>query len=61
MEPVDLMSGWDLRRPVDRKKALEYIRREKPEVIVAAWPCTKFSQMQNLNVRHPGYVEKLQH
>ena len=43
MEPVTLESGWDLRLPKDRALALEYVVRERPDVIVSAWPCTPFS------------------
>ena len=42
LEPVTLESGWDLRLPKDRALALEYVARERPDVIVAAWPCTAF-------------------
>ena len=59
MEPVTLESGWDLRLQKDRALALEYVARERPDVIVSAWPCTPFSTMQNLMKNHIGYQEKL--
>ena len=48
MEPVSLESGWDLSRPADRRKLYDTVAREKPDLIVAAWPCSPFSQLQNL-------------
>ena len=59
MEPVTLESGWDLRLPKDRALALEYVARDRPDVIVAAWPCTAFSPLQNLMKNHEGYQAKL--
>ena len=59
LEPVTLESGWDLRLPKHRAEALEYVARERPDVIVAAWPCTAFSPLQNLMKNHEGYQAKL--
>jgi hypothetical protein len=59
LEPVTLDSGWDLRRAEDRKKALSYVARERPDLVVTAWPCTAFSPMQNLMKNWPGHEEKL--
>ncbi len=42
MEPVDLMSGWDLTKAGVRKKAYEYVQREKPDLVVVALPFTYF-------------------
>ncbi len=59
LEPVTLSSGWDLRRAEDRARAMNYVARERPDVIVVAWPCTAFSPMQNLMKNHTGHQEKL--
>ena len=59
MEPVTLESGWDLSLSKDRALALDYVARERPDVIVAARPGTAFSAMQNLMKNHSGYQEKL--
>ncbi len=34
LEPIDLLSGWDLQQASVRKKALEYITRERPDLVV---------------------------
>lgn len=43
VEPVTIESGWDLLRKADRRRALAYICREQPDLLVAAWPCRYFS------------------
>ena len=59
MEPVTLESGWDVSRPRDQRRCLDYIDRERPDLVVVAWPCTYFSAMQNLSLKKPGYPEYL--
>ncbi len=59
MEPVTLESGWDLRLPKDRALSLEYVACERPDVIVAAWPCTAFSPLQNFMKNLEGHQAKL--
>lgn len=49
LEPVTIESGWDLRKPEVQEKAMEYIRREEPDLIVLAWPCGPWSPLQELN------------
>lgn len=53
LEPVTIESGWDLRKPEVQEKAMEYIRREEPDLIVLAWPCGPWSPLQELNKKTP--------
>ena len=46
-EPVTL-PGWDLMKDSDYKMALEYIDRVSPDLLVIAWPCTKWSRLQTM-------------
>ena len=46
-EPVTL-PGWDLLKDSDYKAALEYIDQVSPDLLVVAWPCTKWSRLQTL-------------
>lgn len=55
MEPVTMESGWDLLRKADRRRALAYICREQPDLVVAAWPCRYFSQYHQLRSPDVAY------
>lgn len=46
-EPVTL-PRWDLRVAEDRSKAYQYLVKEKPDLLVIAWPCTVWSPLQFL-------------
>lgn len=46
---LTLSSGWDSRRPRDRQLAFELLKRDKPYVVVLAFPCGPWSPLQNLN------------
>lgn len=60
LEPIDYVSGWDLYQKADRTRALNYLDREAPDLVVLAWPCTCWSIMQNSHIRRPGYMDELQ-
>ena len=45
---VDLKTGWDLHRRDHQELVLEYVRKNKPMMIVGSPPCTMFSALQNL-------------
>lgn len=59
MEPISTISGWDIRKKEHPDSAMAYLDRENPDMVVAAWPCSTDSQMQNLNAKRPGYAEML--
>ena len=40
---------WDLLDPTDQAKARRMLQKDKPELLVASPPCTRFSNLQNLN------------
>ena len=42
------LPGWDLMKDSDYKMALEYIDRVSPDLLVIAWPCTKWSRLQTM-------------
>ena len=39
---LDLRTGYDFCKSVDRGKAIEVYKREQPEVVVLCSPCTEF-------------------
>ena len=47
---MELTTGWDFSRRVDRRKALETVIGKKPKLIVGSLPCTMFSVLHGLNV-----------
>ena len=59
LEPITRESGWDLRNPKVQEKVFQYVAREKPDVIVCAWPCTAFSSLQNLKKHWEGRAEQI--
>ena len=58
LEPITL-PRWDLLKPQDREEALEYIDREDPDLLVLAWPCTVWSQLQTLGHKTPEQLQRL--
>ena len=54
MTPISIEQGFDLLTETGRNKAEEYLRKEKPDLIVAEWMCDPFSQMQNVNLGKGG-------
>ena len=57
-EPVTL-PGWDLMKDADYKEALDYIDRVSPDLLVIAWPCTKWSRLQTLGAKSPLQLARL--
>ena len=49
-EPITI-PNWDLRQQSDIKAALDYVDRCDPDLLVIAWPCTRWSPMQNMNIK----------
>eukprot|EP00435_Cladocopium_sp_Y103_P055915 s2552_g18.t1 len=49
-EPITL-PNWDLSKQSDIAAALDYVDRCNPDLLVVAWPCTKWSPMQNMNIK----------
>ena len=58
-EPVTL-PRWNLLCPEDYKSALEYIDRVEPDLLVLAWPCGPWSQLQGLGHKTPYQRQKLE-
>ena len=52
--PISIEQGYDLLTDAGRKNAEAYLRREKPDLIVAEWMCDPFSSMQNINIAKGG-------
>ena len=59
MSPIDLETGWDFTRATDRRRVYDLVEKEKPDLIVAAWPCTSYSTLQNLANGRRGHHERL--
>ena len=52
LEPVTL-PGWDLLDPKIQQEAWSYLERSQPDFIMIAWPCSSWSNLQNLNQKTP--------
>ena len=48
-EAMDLTTGWDFRRSEDRSRAMAYIDKYKPQLIIGSPMCTMFSSLQALS------------
>eukprot|EP00435_Cladocopium_sp_Y103_P009169 s1995_g2.t1 len=51
----DLETGYDLRKSKDRRKAMQHLRQEDPDLVIICPPCGPFSALQHLNVAQHGY------
>ena len=64
-EAMDLITGWDFDRLEDRERAEEYVRREKPFILIGSPMCTMFSQLQTLtpwtNEKQMAYEKARRH
>lgn len=59
-EGLDLKTGWDLSKKGEQRRARDLIRPRAPYLIICSPPCTKFSNLQNLNkaINGPEWHEK---
>ena len=59
-ESLDLKSGWDLSNRSEQNRARALVRARAPNLIICSPPCTKFSNLQNLNkaINGPEWQEK---
>ena len=48
-EAIDLATGWDLMKTRDRKRCMQWLRQNRPQVVILSPPCTAFSGLQSLN------------
>ncbi len=46
---MDIKTGWDFRRKSHRKAAWEYIKENKPSVVIGSPECKMFSTLQNFH------------
>ena len=60
ISPVTLETGYDLTTRTGRRMAMDVLEKEKPDLVVFAWPCTVWSALQNINNKTSEYAEKLQ-
>ena len=59
MTPISIEQGFDLLTDAGRSRAEQYLRKEKPDLIVAEWMCDPFSQMQNINLAKGGLTAEI--
>ena len=57
MTPISIEQGFDLLTEMGRRNAEQYIRQEKPDLIVAEWMCDPYSQKQNIYFAKGGLTE----
>ena len=43
---MDITTGWDFRRGEDRRRAEQYVRDQKPLLLIGSPMCTMFSTLQ---------------
>ena len=53
-ESMDLLTGWDFDKAEDRERAIQYIQKHRPFLVVGSPPCTLFSVLQALNLHKNG-------
>ena len=60
-QPYDIQSGCDLRSPEERAKLLQTIRKQRPRLVVLAFPCALWCQWQEMEIAKRGqeYRRKL--
>ena len=58
-QPVTIESTFDLTTSKGVLTAKKDVEKANPDVIVFAWPCSPWSQMQNLNNNVPGHKDKI--
>ena len=58
-QPITIESGYDLTTTRGINMAKSDVDKANPDVIVFAWPCSPWSQMQNLNAKVPGHQTKI--
>ena len=51
---LDLRTGWDFTKPSHQAAAVMLVKSEAPLLLVGSPPCTKFSNLQNLNLAFRG-------
>jgi len=58
-QPITL-PDFDMRDPVDRQRAREYLEDIDPDFVMLAQPCLPWTQLQNINQRTPQQCRDLQ-
>ena len=60
LTPISIETGFDLLTAEGRLKAENYLKREKPDLIIGEWMCGPFSQFQSINMaRSPELRDKI--
>ena len=58
LEPITL-PRWNLFKSSDIRAASEYLCRSDPDLVVCAWPCSPWSQLQRINQRNAFQRDRL--
>ena len=58
-QPITIEGGYDLTTTRGTTMAKTDVDKANPDVIVFAWPCSPWSQMQNLDNKVPGHQDKI--
>ena len=51
---------WNLLEDRDQRKARSMLRRDKPQLLIASPPCTKFSNLQKMNKNKESKTEDME-
>ena len=57
-ESMDLTTGWDFRLRADRKRAMQYVRKYRPKLVIGSPVCAMFDSLQNLRPWNPEKQQK---
>lgn len=55
----DISQGWDLDNPANIRRLWQYVRSERPMLIIGSSECRAFSSLQNLSQGSPNYQATL--
>ena len=58
-EAMNIITGWDFNNEEQRMRAVNYIEKEKPMLLIGSPMCTAFSQLQRLNAKNAHSVTKM--
>lgn len=59
IQPCDEIYGSDLRDPAERKKLVDFVRNQRPRLLLIEWPCKLWGKLTDTNFRSPQEKRRL--